>query len=867
MWHRFRLKMRSLWRRRQLDRDLDEELGFHLDMLAREGSNPQLRFGNRTALREACRELWTLGSIEIWWQDFVYAWRTLRRNRGFTAVTMATLALAVGANTAIFSVIYGVMLRSLPYPDSERLAMVWSTTSKDQRDENYTSIPNYQDWKNQSSTLQDLAFYNRTSGTLFDRSGLRDPEDAVVFDVAPNFFPTLGATPRMGRYFTELEAARGERLVVVSDRFWRSYFGGSDNVVGKTVDLNNTDYRVAGVMPDSFQFPTKGAQLWRPAACSRWWAEYSALRGRGSALVLGRLRQGVTFEQAQTEMQTIAGQLELMYPESNRGSSVKVVPLQSQLLDKTAPSLLMMLFGAVLLVLMIACVNVAHLLMARDEAREREFALRTALGAGRLRLIRQVLAESIVLAVGGACLGLPLAVWGVDALVSIGPRDIPRLDEGHVDGHTLLFTIAIAVLTGISFGIVPALKAARQNAGVALAAGVRRSWMRPGSRKRRGALVIAQIALAMVLLTGAGLVMRSLVAVLAIDPGFQPPNVITMEWRLKQDDASLERTIARIRAIPGVEAAGAINDIFFANPERSRGGATLDVVEGRPREPRDQWKPLVITPTSGDVFQALGIRLLKGRYFLASDTERAPLVVTINETMAQRFWPGEDPVGKRFKGYPGSKDWVTVIGLVQDVRNLGLERKAASQMFAAPRQFKPGSILVVRGTLPMAQLAANVRAVVHSMDNRAVLGKISTLDQLLDEQTSRRRFQTYLLSLFSVLALVLSGVGIYGLLHYSVAQRTHEIGVRMALGARSWQVVGMVTGEGLRLVLFGVAAGSLAALALTRTISGLLFGVRPADPVTFGAVALLLAAVAVIACYVPARRATQVDPMTALRSE
>ncbi|HTS24728.1 MAG TPA: ABC transporter permease [Bryobacteraceae bacterium] len=864
MLHRARLKMRSFWRRRQLDRDITEELAFHLEMLAREGSQAPSRFGNRTAIQEACRELWTLGSIEIWWQDFVYAWRVLRKNRAFTAVTITTLALGIGANTAIFSVINGVILRSLPYPDSGRLAMLWATSYK----EPYTSIPNYQDWKSQSSAFQHLTFYNRWPVTLFDRSDRRAPEDAVLYDVAPNFFTTMGTAPRIGRPFTDAEAERGERVVVVSEPFWRSYLGESADVSDQTVDLDGADYRVVGVMPGSFRFPSKDAQIWRPAAASQWWADYSPLRRRVSAVVIGRLRQGVTFEQARTEMQTIAGRLELQYPDTNRGSSITIAPLDSQLLGKTVPALLMVLFGAVLLVLLIACVNVAHLLMARGERRVREFALRTALGAGRLRLIRQVLAESVLLALGGACLGLPLAVWGVDALVAIGPRDIPRLDEVRVDGSTLLFTMAIALLTGILFGVVPAFKAARQDSGVGLATGLRSGWMGPGWRKHRGVLIVAEVSLATVLLTGAGLLVRSFLAVLGVDPGVRSRNVITMEWRLEQDEDFLERTIARIRAVPGVDAAGAINDIFFPNPDGPKGGDTLEVVEGHAQEARDQWKPLYVTPTTGNVFQALGIRLLKGRYFLETDTAKAPLAVIINETMAHRFWPGEDPVGKRFKGYPGSKDWVTVIGLVQDVRNLGLERQAASQMFAAPRQFKkPGHILVVRGTLPPTQLAANVKAVVQSMDRRAVLGKVATLDQLLDEQTSRRRFQSYLLSLFSVLALVLSGVGIYGLLHYSVAQRTNEIGIRMALGARPRDVIRMVAGEGLALMLFGVGLGSLAALALTRAISSLLFGVKPADPVTFAAAALLLAAVAMIASYVPARRATRVDPTKALRSE
>ncbi|MBZ5625523.1 MAG: ABC transporter permease [Acidobacteriia bacterium] len=587
--HRLKHRINRLTRRRQLDRDLEDELQFHLDMLAQDHPHPRRRFGNVTSMKEACRELWMFGSLEIWWQDLRYALRMLRKSPAFTTVAVLTLALAIGANTAIFSVVNGVMLRELPYRDAGRLAMLWST-AKDHADERRTSIPNFADWKSQSRSFESMAFYASEGATLIDPADRLEPETITYGDVAADFFGVLGVSPMLGRSLSEQDVTQGERVVVLSHDLWLKRYGGSPKALGERLDLNGKEYRVVGVMPGDFHFPSNNVQLWAPATTSEWLHEHSAQRGRGTVVVFGRLKPQYSVAQAQAEMATISSRLERQYRETNDGLTVRVVPLQTQVLGRTVPFLLLVLFGAVFFVLLIACTNVANLLLARGAARQREFALRAALGAGRMRILRQMVTESTVLALCGGAIGLVLAGWGVHLLAVFGPRNIPRLDEIHVDARVVIFTLAVSVLSGVLFGLMPEW---------------RDQAFRPGSTLKNtgrnahatgNGLVIAEFALAVVLLTGAGLLIRSFQAVRAVDPGFQAQHVVTMELNSRWSDDFHEQVMSRIRTIPGVQFVGAINDIFFARGGKSLGVDTLDEVEGHAPEPRDRWRPLVITP-------------------------------------------------------------------------------------------------------------------------------------------------------------------------------------------------------------------------------------------------------------------------------
>jgi putative ABC transport system permease protein len=488
-FNRLKLRVNHLTRRRELDRDLEDELRFHLDMLAQDHPQPCRRFGNVTSMKEVCRELWMFGSLETWWQDLRYAFRMLRKSLAFTTVAVLTLALAIGANTAIFSVVNGVMLRELPYRDPGRLAMLWSSIPKDHSDERPTSVPNFSDWKSQSRSFESMACYASEGADLIDRSDRLEPEVITYASVAADFFGVLGVSPMLGRSLSEEDVTRGERVIVLSHDFWLRRFGGSPKVVGEMLDLNGKEYQVVGVMPNHFHFPSENVQLWAPAPASGWWPQYSAKRGRGAVVVFGRLKPQYSAAQAQAEMATVASRLERQYPAANGGLTARVVPLQAQVLGKTVPFMLLVLFGAVFFVLLIACTNVANLLLARGAAREREIALRTALGAGRMRLIRQMLTESMVLALCAGSLGLVLAAWGIDMLVAFGPSNIPRLDEVHVDARVLLFTTTVSVLSGVVFGLVPALTALPASAGQAL----------KNTGKNARATVIAEFALAVVL--------------------------------------------------------------------------------------------------------------------------------------------------------------------------------------------------------------------------------------------------------------------------------------------------------------------------------------------------------------------------------
>jgi predicted permease len=862
-------RLANLFRREKLRGEIDEELRYHLeartsDNLAR-GMSPRearsdalRRFGGQALALENSRDADIFVWVETILQDLRYGIRSLRANPGITAVALISLALAIGANTAIFSIVNAVLLRPLPYKDPERIVMLWVTDTLNGAAEMRASVPNFDDWKARGSTFQDLAAY-READAAFTLNG--EPGWIEFAWVYGDFFRLFGRSPVLGRVLSANTADAHQ--VVLSYRLWQSWFGGSMNAIGRTIHVSGIAFQVIGVMPEDFSFPLKETQLWVPAAALPDWQLRRGERHEGFGAVLGRMRPGVTLEQVRAEMQQINRQLVAEYPKANQERGINIVPLAAQIHGKTVPFMLAVLFGAVLFVLLIACANVANLLLARGAAREREIALRGALGAGRTRIIRQLLTESLLLSCLGGVLALLVAGWSIRALVAIAPPGIARLGESHLDARVLAFSLILSLATGALFGLAPAIRISEKLSNSRQTAGF-------NSPALRRAFVVVEVALAVVLVTGAGLLIRSFAAVQSVDPGFQTERVLTATLRF---DNSLPRarraalyreTMTRIGQLPGVIAAGGISALFFPGDQPKFG---LRAVEGRPAEAHAQWTPMTWSTVSGGYFPALGVPLLRGRLFNDRDTATAPPVVIINETMARRFWPAEDPIGKGIKGFDprGRNDeWVRVVGVVKDMHSRGLERGPLAQIYEPQAQsYDETENIVVRANISAAVLRDTIRTV----NKTAVWSDISTLKDRLREQNASRRFQTLLVSLFAAIALALAGAGIFGMMHFAVSRRTREIGIRMAMGARPANVLRMVMREGLLLAAIGACAGLAGSLVLTRSLRSLLFEIEPGDPLTVSAVSLLLALVALLACYIPARRTIRVDPMIALHCE
>jgi len=811
-------------------------------------------------------------------QDIHYGLRSLARSPGFTAIAVISLAIGIGANTSIFSVIEAVVLRSLPYRDPNRLVLL--ADSQDSEDGGFL-YKDLESLKSESQTLQDIATYYRDSG--FSRvtlAGATGPLSVQAAFTSANLFPLMGVPPILGRVFTAQEEKRKDRVVVLSHGLWMNQFGPSPDVVGKTLQIDGFSFQVIGVMPATFQFPARDQQFWAPITTNHFWGDPALTTtnpGNSSGFyqrwqAIGRLKRGVDLRQAQIELGTIFARLRQADNDPNRGEAVSLLPLRVTLSGNTRLAFIV-LFTAVGFVLLIACSNVANLLLARGARREREIAVRAALGANRGRLVRQLFTESVLLASFSGGLGLMLVPLGVRSLVALAPADIPRLHEAGVDGGVLAFTLGISFLAAVLFGLVPAWKISGtieplNSFGKGIAASI-------VLKRTHGFLVVAQFAVATVLLTGAGLLVRSFLAVEAVDPGFQPEQILTMN--ISVPGATPERTndlygtvLERARGLPGVQAAGAVDSLFDLGNLYNLG---LRSVEGRTSEPKERWTPLRWAAVRGDYFQAMGVQFLRGRYFTAQDGPNSPLVAIIDESMARRYWPNENAIGKRFKGQDPrgkSDDWLTVVGIIRDMRRSGLERGPIPHVYEPYTQAIDGyrtSDLVVRFIGASGALAQPLRSVVREIDHTAILSSVTTMEQQLSEQLSPRRFQTTLLTIFSLVALLLAGVGIYGLLHYSVAQRTHEIGIRMALGAHPREVVKLVVKDGAKLAVAGLVIGVIAAATVTRFMKSLFFGVASTDPVTFVCVLILLMMVALLACYIPARRAARVDPTVALRYE
>jgi putative ABC transport system permease protein len=797
----------------------------------------------------------------------------LAKSPAFTLVAVIALGLGIGANTAIFSVVNAVLIRSLPFRDPNRLVMVWENNRNRGRDQNVISPANYQDWREQNTVFESMCamFDNRSNLT-----GVDDPEELPTQVVEPNFFELMGAGAAIGRTFTPEEGRMGnDQVVVLSQGLWKRRFGGDPAVVGKTIKLSGQDFTIVGIAPPDFRllisqgsFTGKPAELWMPLAFS----QTSRVRRGRSMMAIARLKPRVTLAQAQTEMDGIGARFEEQYPDFNTGWGVNLVPLQTQLVGAIRPALLVLL-GAVAFVLLIACANVANLLLARAATRQREIAIRTALGARRIRIIRQLLTEATVLAALGGALGLVLAVWGVDLLLALAPKDLTGLKDVGIDYRVLGFTMAVSVLTGVLFGLAPALEASHPNLNESLKEGGRGAATGRRSHRWRSVFVVVEVALALVLLIGAALMIRSFTRLQSVDPGFDAKHLLTARLLLPSSKygqnpqrlAFFKQLAERVNALPGVRSAGTISVLPFG----SGGAATSIDIEGRPSPPPGQKLTGDVRVVDGGYFETMGIPLLRGRTFTEQELTQASHVVMINEAMARDFFPGEDPLGKRVtiamqvENVPNE-----IIGVVRDVRHIGLETPARAMTYwPYPELVYSGMTLVVRAETEPLALADAVRREVLALDKDQPIADVTTMDQLLADSVSRARFSTSLLGVFAGVALLLAAVGIFGVMSYGVSERTHEIGVRMALGAPASHVRALVVRQGMTLTLIGIAIGLGAAFGLTRVMISLLYGVSATDPLTFVAISVLLASVALLACYLPARRATKVDPMIALRYE
>lgn len=814
------------------------------------------------------------------YQDLKYGLRMLWKNPGFTFVAVLALALGIGANTAIFSVVNGVLLRPLPFADAQQLVAIYGTNAGGAATGRMPlSYPDFTDYKKQMQTMEHLAAYE-TSGTSL-ASGGGEPERIIGASVSAELFLLLGAKPELGRVFTSEEDQPGSApVIVLSHGLWQRRFNSDREIIGREIALGSRSATVLGVMPADFKFPIEQDRhdFWMPYTPDLAGDGSSYLTGRDTRFLtaIAKLKPDVTLEQAQVEMSTVASRLEAQYPASNTGRGIRLVSLHEDIVGDVKPALLILL-GAVGLVLLIACANVASLLLARATGRVKEMAIRTALGASRGRIIRQLLTESLLLSCAGGILGFLVAMWSVDLIVAAGPADIPRLTEIRLDAGVLAFAFGVSILTGLVFGIAPALTASNLNLNESLKDGGRSST--PGVRgsRVRSVLVVSEIALSLVLLIGGGLLVKSFYRLLQTDLGYDTARVLALNVPLskaKYPDADsqarfFQEAVRRIGTVSGVEAVGATNLL----PLSGRDTYNTFNIEGRPRAlPGAELaaRSQVISP---DYFRAMSTDVRKGRAFTERDEKNAPPVIIVNETFTRsHFAAGEDPLGKRILTDADEEAKLPpreIVGIVGDVRQGGFDAKVAPAFYLPYLQSPVRQMdIVVRSTLPdAAALTPAVRGAIKEVNSNQLIWEARTMRDLLAQSTAPRRFNMLLLAAFALVALTLAAIGIYGVMSYSVTQRTHEIGVRLALGAQSRDVLRLVVGRGMMLTLIGVGLGLLTALVMTRLMIGLLYGVSATDPVTFGGVTVLLISVAFLASYIPARRATKVDPMIALRYE
>jgi len=881
----------NLFRRRARDRELDEELQSHLHMAEQDrldrgvsagqaAATARRELGNAQLIKEVTREMWGGASLERLAQDLRYGLRMLGKTPGFTAVAILTLALGIGANTAIFSVVNGVLFNPLPYPHPEQLVTL--SESKPNFATGSISLPNFLDWQRENHTFSGMAM---SRGNIVNLTNRGEPEQLRVRFITSDLFSVLGVNPLLGRTFAPNEdRIGGSPIALISEGLWRRKFSASPEAIGQTLALDGTGYAVVGVIPASFALSLgsfNNIDVYLPVG--QWGNPLLPNRGAGLGFHgIGRLKPGVTIEQARADLAAISQSLAITYPDTNKGIAAAMFPLKQDVVGSVRV-LLLVLLGAVGFVLLISCVNVANLMLARSSARAREFAVRTALGASHSRIIRQLLTESLLLSSIGGGLGLLLAAWGTQAALRRLPAGLPRAGEVGLDGRVLLFTTVVSLASGLLFGLAPALRGARTNVHETLKEGGRGQ---SGARHRaQGALVVAEMALALVLLISAGLMLRSLQALWNVNPGFNSHNVLSFgvalppSMRAATADgirAALRNVDQQMKAVPGVTAvslswgalplAGDDEDLFW--------------IESQPKPATDNEMKMALSyVVQEDYLRVMGIPLERGRFFSAHDNETAPRVAVVDDVFAKQYFAGQDPLGQRIV-IPNKGGSAEIVGIIGHVKQWGLDsddtESLRAQLYVPYMQLPDAAMqLSWNGTGALlryepaaaATVGESVRAAIRSISSEHLMTQAQTMDEIIANSLNARRFSMLLLGVFAIVALGLSVVGIYGVVSYLVGRRTQEIGIRIALGARSPDVLRMILNEGMRMTLLGVAIGFLAALALTRVMASMLFGVSATDPLTFSGVALLLALVAVAACYIPARRATRVDPIVALRHE
>ncbi|MBO0862422.1 MAG: ABC transporter permease [Chloracidobacterium sp.] len=859
-------RLRGLFGDRGADQELNDEIETHLRLLAeryvRQGMNEdkaalaaRRQFGNVTLLKETNHEMRGFRFIETLVQDLKYGLRMLRRNPGFTVVAVLTLALGIGANTAIFSVVNAVLLRPLPYTAPDRLVTDGHTILS----------PTFLNWRAQSQSFEQMAAY--TTGTS-DLTGGGEPERLTAGLVSAELFSTLGVPPSLGRGFTAAEdQPNGALAVILSHWLWQRRFGGDPQLIGRAITLDGQNRTVVGVMPSGFQFPAE-LDLWLPLNLDT----SGSRKGMVFVNMVGRLKPGVTMEAARTDLTTILRRVSRPAPNDNSDVQVRVIKLHERLVGDWQQALLV-IFGAVAFVLLIACVNVANLLLARASTRQKEMAIRAAVGAGRPRLVRQLLAESLLLSLAGGGAGLLVAILGVKLLVRMNPEGVARLQESSVDGRALGFTSLIVVLTGLLAGVFPALQASKADVNETLKA---QSAVRPsdrGASRTLPSLMVAEIALALVLAVGAGLMIKSFMRLLSVPKGFNPEGILTLVLspsRATYPPGSprlrsyYEEALASVKTMPGVQSASLSSFLPLAGRTFRKMGFQI---EGR--EPIEG--SFEVNCISPGYFGTMGLMIRSGRPITDQDGSGAPPVTVINETFARRFFPGENPIGRRLLFGPNPN---TIVGVAGDTRQFGLDQEVEPEIYTSYLQGGSNAMrLVVRaaytqsGGAGLASLAATIRNQIQALEPNEPVNQVITMDRRLADSVAQRRYQTLVFGVFASVALIIATVGIYGVISYGVGQRKHEIGIRMALGAQSGDVLRMVVGQGMRLTMTGATLGVAAALGLTRALKSLLFDISATDPVTFVSVTLLLVIVALIASYIPARRATKVDPVLALRHD
>ncbi len=810
--------------------------------------------------------------METLLKDIRYGVRASLKRPVFSAIVIFTLALGIGASTAIFTVVNSVMLRRLPYRTADRIVAIQEIDQEGKRSQ--TSAPNFLDWRAQNTVFEQLAAIKSLNATLTTSD---QAERIEVAQTSANFFDVFGAVPQLGRLFIQADEQAGhEAIVVLSDVLWRRRFGADPGIIGKPITLDGKNYTVVGVAPANFQYPDK-TESWLPplklAPEYNERVEPTQYRGMGYLRAVALLKPGVSVQQAASEMETITGRLRQQYPDTNNRSSNRVVSLYDHLVGNS-DKVLWLLFGAVMFLLLIACANVANLLLANATSRSKEIAVRAALGASRMRVMRQLLTESAIPALTGGALGLLLAVVGVAAITRLLPQDFPRLGEIGMDWRVLAFTLGVSVLTGFLFGLAPALHISRTDVQEVVKESGRGTAGSARRTRLQQALIIAEVALSVVLLAGAGLLFRSFLRLQSVNTGFTSQQVLTAKLspsgpqfrNLGEYAAFYDQVLARVRAIPGVQHAGVITILPL-----SKGPTIAFRVEGRPILPLDQRVPTNFRSVSPDYFRAMSIPIMQGRDFAEADDFNAPPRAIINQALAQRDFPGENPIGKRITVNNNRNNepvWFEIVGVTANIRSTELSEETPPEFYFTTRQapFEQMAV-VIRSTVEPQSLAPSLRQAVADINRSVPVSDVKTMEHIVSESITQPRFNLFLLGLFSSIALLLSAAGIYGVTAYIVTQRTQELGIRLALGAQVRDILKMILGQGMIVIGIGLVIGLAAAFALTRLMRSFLFGIGENDPVTFGAITLILLFVALVACYIPARRAAKVDPLTALRYE